>query len=135
MKGVVAVVGCGLGLGGAIATKFAKEGYSIAAMARSQKSLEAVKEMLANVSDIKHGFYSMDATKKEEVDAAFAKVTEELGAVSVLVYNISDSPKTLSTSVLDIDPADYSACFDKNALGALLFGAGLHHQAGAGAAA
>ena len=48
-----------------------------------------------------HGFYTMDATKKEDIDAAFAKAASELGAVSVLVYNISDSPKTLMTKVLD----------------------------------
>ena len=70
-KGVVAIVGCGLGLGGAIAAKFASEGYSIAAMARSQKSLDYVKEMLAKAgTGATHGFYTMDATNKEDIDAA-----------------------------------------------------------------
>lgn len=119
-KGVVAIVGCGLGLGGAVATKFAKEGYSIAAMARSQESLDAVKEMLAAVSKAKHGFYQMDATKKEDVDASFAKVVAELGTVTVLVYNISDSPKGLQRTVLEIDPAEYTRSFNVNALGALM---------------
>ena len=98
-KGVVAIVGCGLGLGGAIAGKFASEGYTIAAMARSQESLDAVKDSLAKVGSAKHGFYSLDATKKAEVDATFEKIVSDLGAVSVLVYNVSDSPKGLRTTL------------------------------------
>ena len=120
-KGVVAIVGCGLGLGGAIAVKFAKEGFSIAAMARSQASLEHVKGLLSAVgSGVNHGFYVMDATKKEDVDAAFEKVALELGIVRVMVYNISDSPKALQTTVLDIKPEEYMDCFNRNAVGALL---------------
>ena len=80
-KGVVAIVGCGLGLGGAIATKFAKEGYTIAAMARSQESLDYVQGELAKVGPTKHGYYTMDATKKAEVDATFEKIFAELGMV------------------------------------------------------
>jgi NAD(P)-dependent dehydrogenase (short-subunit alcohol dehydrogenase family) len=119
-KGVVAIVGCGLGLGGAIAVKFASEGYTIAAMARSQESLDAVKDSLAKVGSAKHGFYSLDATKKAEVDATFEKIVSDLGAVSVLVYNVSDSPKGLRTTVLEIAPEDFLASFNLNCLGALL---------------
>jgi NAD(P)-dependent dehydrogenase (short-subunit alcohol dehydrogenase family) len=121
---VVAIVGCGMGFGGALALRFAQEGYSIAAMARSAQSLDYVKAKLAKVqasdSEVKHGFYQMDATKKEDVDAAFAKVVAELGAVSVLVYNISDTPKALNQTVLEIKPEDYMDTFNVNALGALL---------------
>ena len=61
------------------------QGYTIAAMARSQKSLDYVKALLAKAGDKQqHGFYAMDATKKAEVDATFAKVAAELGNVSVL---------------------------------------------------
>ena len=120
-KGVVAIVGCGLGLGGAIAVKFAKEGFSVAAMARSQSSLDHVKGLLsAGGGAKKHGFFTMDATKKEDVDAAFAKAAAELGLVRVMVYNISDSPKMMQTAVLDINPAEYIDCFSRNAVGALL---------------
>jgi len=119
-KGVVAVVGCGLGLGGALASKFAKEGFTIAAMARSSTSLDAVRQMLAAVGDGKHGFYTVDATQKDEVDAAFEKVAAELGPVCVMIYNVSDTPKALRTTVLDIDPEDYTKSFKLNALGALL---------------
>ena len=120
-KGVVAIVGCGLGLGGAVAVKFAKEGHSIAAMARSQASLDHVKGLLSAVgNDVKHGFYIMDATKKEDVHAAFEEVALDLGIVRVMVYNISDSPKALQTTVLDIEPDDYVETFNRNAVGALM---------------
>ena len=120
-KGVVAIVGCGLGLGGAIAVKFAMEGYSIAAMARSQASLDHVKGLLAAVGGgAKHGYYTMDATKKAEVDATFEKIFAELGTVCALVYNVSDSPKGLRQAILDIDPEELTASFNVNALGALL---------------
>ena len=119
-KGVVAIVGCGLGLGGAIATKFAKEGYTIAAMARSQESLDYVQGELAKVGPTKHGYYTMDATKKAEVDATFEKIFTELGTVCALVYNVSDSPKGLRQAILDIDPEELTASFNVNALGALL---------------
>lgn len=121
-KGVVAIVGCGLGLGGAIAVKFANEGFSVAAMARSQSSLDHVNGLLSAIGGgtKKHGFYTMDATQKKDVDAAFAKAAAELGLVRVMVYNISDSPKMMQTAVLDINPAEYIDCFSRNAVGALL---------------
>ena len=120
-KGVVAIVGCGLGLGGAIAVKFAREGYSIAAMARSQASLDHVKGLLTAVGGgANHGYYTMNATKKQDVDSSFEKVAAELGLVRVMVYNISDSPKMLQTAVLDINPEEYVECFSRNAVGALL---------------
>ena len=119
-RGVVAIVGCGLGLGGAIAVKFAKEGYSVAAMARTQASLDAVEQMLGG-TEHKHAYYAMDATKKEDVDVTFEKVVADLGhSPTVLVYNISEDPISLQQTVLDIDPRDFVSSFNVNALGALL---------------
>ena len=114
------MVGCGKGLGGAVAIRFARAGYTIAAFARSQASLDAVGADLAAVSGTSHGFYAMDATVKTEVDAAFARVAAELGPVSVLVYNVSESPESMQQTVLDINPDDFTRSFNINALGALL---------------
>ena len=124
-RGIVAIVGCGLGLGGAIAVKFASEGYSIAAMARSQASLDHVKASLGPVSKAgqQHAYYTMDATKKDDVDASFAKVVADFGGevpIDVMVYNISESPASMQQTVMEIKPEALTESFNINALGALL---------------
>ena len=62
----------------------------------------------------------MRVTSYDESQVTSCKVVSELGTVTVLVYNVSDTPKSLSRTVLDINPADYISSFNINALGALL---------------
>ncbi|CAE7648284.1 yoxD [Symbiodinium sp. CCMP2592] len=117
-RGVCAVVGCGPGMGGSAAVKFAKEGYKIAAMCRTASSFEPtaakLKEMGAN-----YAFFEMDATDKASIASAFGEAAKALqGPVDVLVYNCGGGG--FGISIMDIDPETFKKSFDASCVGALL---------------
>jgi NAD(P)-dependent dehydrogenase (short-subunit alcohol dehydrogenase family) len=49
MIGVCAVVGCGPGLGGSAAIKFAREGFAIAAFNRTPETFAPTKDQLESI--------------------------------------------------------------------------------------
>ena len=57
-KGVCAVVGCGPGMGGSVALKFAREGFAIAALNRTAKSFEPTRLELSKLG-AKFAFYEI----------------------------------------------------------------------------
>ncbi len=81
-KPVCAIVGVGPGNGAAFARRFAFEGYAVALIARSQAT---TTELASELQDAKA--YTADATDAQYVEAAFAEIERDLGAVSVLIYN------------------------------------------------
>jgi len=117
IKGVCAVVGCGKGMGGSAALKFANEGFAIAAMTRTPESFAPTRERLAAMG-AKYEYYSMDATDKASVRAAFAKAATDLGVINVLVYNTGG--RGFGTGILDIDPEEFNRSFNLSCTGALL---------------
>merc|ERR1711865_574064 len=116
-KGVCAVVGCGPGMGGAAAIKFAKEGFKIAAMTRSVESFAPTEEKLAALgATYKH--FPMDCTDAAAVTAAFTAAEQEFGCVTVLVYNTGGGG--FGIPVLQIDPETFMQSFNMSCVGALL---------------
>lgn len=115
-RGVCAVVGCGPGMGGSAAVKFAKEGYKIAAMNRTPASFEPTEAKLKEMGAT-YGFFACDATDKSAVDAAFAKAKETLGTIDVLVYNAGGGG--FGISILDIKPEEFERSFSMSCAGAL----------------
>jgi NAD(P)-dependent dehydrogenase (short-subunit alcohol dehydrogenase family) len=83
---VCAIVGAGEGLGRALAAKFAKQGFDIALISRSEAgsaaAIEAAAAVTANVK-----YFSADAIQPETIESALAKAADELGEVDVLIYN------------------------------------------------
>lgn len=116
-KGVCAVVGCGPGMGGSAALKFAKEGFTIAAMTRRPESFAPTEAALKAIG-AKYGFYAMDASDKDSVKASFEKASSELGMINVLVYNCGGGG--FGQTVLEIDPDAFVQSFQASCLGALL---------------
>ncbi|MGW8465622.1 SDR family oxidoreductase [Pseudomonas sp. CLCA07] len=86
-KKVVLVVGAGDATGGAIAKRFAQEGYVACVTRRSADKLQPLVDMIkANGGDA-HGF-ACDARKEEEVIALVEQIESEIGSIEVLVFNI-----------------------------------------------
>jgi short-subunit dehydrogenase len=81
-KPVCAIVGVGPGNGAAFARRFAREGYALALLARSQAT---TKDLAVELQDAKA--YTVDSTDAQSIEAAFASIEGDLGAVSVLIYN------------------------------------------------
>ncbi len=111
---VAAVLGVGPGLGTAIAGRFAREGYTVALMARREESLNDAKQ---EIEDEGGATFSVpvDATDASSVAAAFERVRGELGDPEVFVYNAGAFQPG---GILEVEPERFDFCFQANCAGA-----------------
>lgn len=83
---IALVTGAGKGIGKAIALALAAEGVHVGLLARTRKDLEAVADEI-NSKGGKAAFETADISKIEEVNAAVAKISGELGPIDILINN------------------------------------------------
>ncbi|PMY59576.1 MULTISPECIES: SDR family oxidoreductase [Pseudomonas] len=86
-KKVVLVVGAGDATGGAIAKRFAREGFVACVTRRSADKLQPLVEAIQQSGREAHGF-ACDARKEEEVIALIEQIEREIGPIEALVFNI-----------------------------------------------
>src|SRR3954462_7768596 len=86
-KGVCLVVGAGDATGGAIARRFAREGFTACVTRRSADKLAPLVEQIEAAGGKVHAFGS-DARKKDEVVELVEQIESTIGQIEVLVFNI-----------------------------------------------
>lgn len=86
-KKAILVVGAGDATGGAIARRFAREGYIACVTRRHADKLAALVAAIEAEGGSAHAFGS-DARKEEEVVALFARIEKDIAPVEVAVFNI-----------------------------------------------
>lgn len=86
-KRSVLVIGAGDATGGAIARRFAREGYAVVCTRREVASLEPLLQDIRSWDGEAHGFGS-DARVEEEVTALFEKIETEIAPLEAVVFNI-----------------------------------------------
>src|SRR5476651_1838201 len=86
-KKVVLVVGAGDATGGAIAKRFAAEGFIACVTRRSTDKLQPLVEAIQQSGGEAHGF-ACDARKEEDVIALIEQIESQIGPIEVLVFNI-----------------------------------------------
>lgn len=111
-----AIVGVGPGLGRALALRFARGGVAVGLLARSEDSLEVVRAEV-EATGARAGSFACDTTDEASVREAFAKLSTELGAPDVLIYNAGAFELA---SILDIKPVDLERTWKTNCLGGLI---------------
>jgi NAD(P)-dependent dehydrogenase (short-subunit alcohol dehydrogenase family) len=109
---VALVIGAGDATGGAIARRFAAEGYIACVTRRDAAKLEPLVESIRAAGGRSHGF-SSDARKEEEVVALVERIEGEVGPIEVLVFNIGAN---VPSSILEETARKYfkvweMACF------------------------
>ena len=82
VKPVCAIVGIGPKNGAAFARRFDKAGYRVALLSRST---DFSAELATELNDARA--YGCDASDPVSVNAAFAKLQQQMGEVDVLIYN------------------------------------------------
>ena len=85
--GIALVIGAGDATGGAIARRFAREGYAVCVTRRQADKLEALKERIESEGGVCHAFGS-DAREEEEVIRLFTHIEADIGPIEVCVFNI-----------------------------------------------
>jgi NAD(P)-dependent dehydrogenase (short-subunit alcohol dehydrogenase family) len=83
----IIVIGAGDALGGAIARRFAAEGYAAVIVRRHADQLEPLAAAIREAGGEAHPF-GVDARQEDQMVALFAKVEAEIAPVEVCVFNI-----------------------------------------------
>lgn len=91
------IVGAGDATGGAIARRFAREGYATCVTRRSLEKLQPLVAQIEAEGGRAHAFAS-DARKEEEVVALIEQIESTIGPIEVLVFNIgANVPESILT--------------------------------------
>jgi NAD(P)-dependent dehydrogenase (short-subunit alcohol dehydrogenase family) len=111
---VAAILGVGPGLGAAVARRFAREGFTVAMMAREKEKLGTVREEIEGAGGTALAV-STDATDAASVASSFDQVQEKLGSPEVFVYNAGAFQMG---GILELSPEQFDDCFRANCSGA-----------------
>jgi len=83
----VLVMGAGDATGGAVARRFAREGYVACVARRSAEKLEPLVQAIEAEGGTARAF-SCDARQEDQVQALFETIEREIGPLEVVVFNI-----------------------------------------------
>ena len=86
-KSVALIVGAGDATGGAIAKRFAGEGFQVVLTRRKVESLNNLSSEIKTNGGIAHPF-GVDARREEEVVPFIEKIEREIGPIEAAVYNV-----------------------------------------------
>jgi len=113
---VAAVVGVGEGLGLAVASRFAKEGFHVALLARSKEKLDVFEKQIKEEGHFATSF-PCDSTNEEQVVSVFTSIKKNLGPPQVLVYNAGAYHQA---GILNIKPKLFEDSFKVGCFGGFL---------------
>lgn len=112
------VIGAGDATGGAIARRFAKEGYVACVTRRDAEKLIPLTDRIKSDGGEARGFGS-DARKEDQVAELFATVEREVGPVEVMVFNIGAN---VNFSILETTERVYRKVWEMAAYSGFLTG-------------
>lgn len=98
MVKVAIVTGAGQGIGLAIAKRLHADGFKIGILDYNQETAEKAAQDISPTNTLP---VVADVSKREEVAAAFAKVVEHFGDLSVVVNNAGVAPTTPLESITE----------------------------------
>ena len=114
----VLVIGAGDATGGAIARRFAREGYAACVTRRSADALAPLVDQIRSEGGAAHGFGS-DARREDDVAALFAHIESEIAPIEVMVFNIGANVRF---RVVDTTAQVYRKVWEMGALAGFLTG-------------
>lgn len=111
-KKVALIIGAGDATGGAIARRFAREGYVACVTRRNLEKLQPLLAEIRSEGGEAHGFAS-DARREEPVAELVERIERDIGPIEVMVFNIGAN---VPCSILEETPRKYfkiweMACF------------------------
>ncbi|MEP0707850.1 SDR family oxidoreductase [Parvibaculum sp.] len=117
-KKAAVIIGAGDATGGAIAKRFAKEGYVACVTRRDAEKLVPLTDEIRAAGGEARGFGS-DARKEDEVVELFETVEREVGPVEVFVFNIGAN---VNFSILEMTERVYRKVWEMAAYAGFLTG-------------
>ena len=114
----VLVVGAGDATGGAIARRFAREGYVACVTRRSADKLEPLVAQIRAEGGAAHGFGS-DARKEVDVETLVTHIEREIAPIEVAVFNIGANVRF---TIAETTERVYRKVWEMGALAGFLMG-------------
>ncbi len=114
----ILVIGAGDSTGGAIARRFAREGFVACVTRRTADKLEPLVEQIRAEGGEAHGFAS-DARKEVDVETLVAHIEREIAPIEVAVYNVGANVRF---GVVETTERVYRKVWEMGALGGFLMG-------------
>jgi NAD(P)-dependent dehydrogenase (short-subunit alcohol dehydrogenase family) len=117
-KGVALVIGAGDATGGAIARRFARDGYTACVTRREVEHLETLVAQIKQDGGEARGFGS-DARDEAQVIELFDTIERDIGPIEVAVYNIGANVRF---PITETTVRVYTKVWEMCALGGFLMG-------------
>tara|TARA_R110002110_G_scaffold12692_26_gene60350 strand:- start:6004 stop:6732 length:729 start_codon:yes stop_codon:yes gene_type:complete len=117
-KKAAIIIGAGDATGGAIARRFAREGYAACVTRRDAEKLVPLVEQIKSEGGEARGFGS-DARQEDQVTALFETVEREVGPVEVFVFNIGGN---VNFPILEMTERVYRKVWEMGAYAGFLTG-------------
>ena len=117
-KKVALVIGAGDATGGAIARRFAREGFATVIVRRDAENLKDLTEQVVADGGEAHAF-GVDARKEDQVVDLFARIEAEIGPLEVVVFNIGAN---VNFSIVETTARVYTKVWEMAALAGFLTG-------------
>lgn len=107
------ITGAGRGIGRATALALANEGVAVGLIARTEEELERVVQEIRSLRG-RAAYAVADVSDATAVEAAVARLTEELGTVDILINNAGIGKYG---KFLELETADWQAMLNVNLMG------------------
>ena len=108
------ITGAGKGIGKALAESLAQEGVNLGLIARTSADLEALQAELTAKYDIRVAIGTADVAVQDDVNRAVASLTEQLGAIHIVVNNAGIAK---FGKLVDMDPQEWERIIQVNLMG------------------
>jgi len=118
MNKAALVIGAGDATGGAIARRFAREGFITCVTRRNADKLEPLLQQIRDAGGTAHGFGS-DARDEAQVAELFATIERDLAPLDVVVFNIGANVRF---PIAETTERVYRKVWEMGALAAFLIG-------------
>ena len=115
---IALIVGAGDATGGAIARRFAAEGYTVCVTRRSVEKLDGLVAAIEAEGGAVHAFGS-DARREEQAVALIEEIERDIGPIEVAVYNIGGNVRF---SITETTARVYFKVWEMCAFGGFLMG-------------
>lgn len=112
------VVGAGDATGGAIAKRFAREGYATVVVRRGAEKLQPLVDDIKAAGGEAHGI-GVDARREEQVVALFDRIERDIAPLDVVVFNIGGNVRF---SILEMTARKYMKTWEMAAFSGFLTG-------------
>lgn len=115
---VCLVIGAGDATGGAIARRFAREGFEVCVARRTQAALQPLVDAIHANGGRTHGF-GVDARREEALAALVSQIEATIGPIDVMVFNVGGNVRF---PILETTAQKYFKVWEMCALAGFLAG-------------